>query len=65
MTHKEFYYWLDGFIGSRDWTTVKQIDIELIQSKMKEVKDESIISNNLLTEIPLPKAPIFKTKENE
>ena len=65
MTHKEFYYWLDGFLGSRDWVTIRQVDIETIQSKMKEVRDEPIISQNLITEIPLPKAPVFKTVENE
>lgn len=65
MTHKEFYFWLDGFIGSRDWTTIRKVDIETIQSKMKQVKEETIISQNLITEIPFPKAPIFKTTDSE
>jgi hypothetical protein len=40
MTHKEFFVWLEGFMTNRDWTTIKQVDIEVIQKKMKEVKDE-------------------------
>ena len=41
MTYKEFYVWLDGFMTNRSWTTIKQVDIESIQEKMKEVKDDS------------------------
>ena len=37
MTYKEFYFWLDGFMTNRCWTTIKQVDIESIQEKMKEV----------------------------
>ena len=40
LTHKEFYVWLDGFMTNRDWTTIKQVDIESIHNKMKEVKDD-------------------------
>ena len=40
LTYKEFYVWLDGFMTNRDWTTIKEVDIESIQDKMKEVKDE-------------------------
>jgi len=40
MTHKEFYIWLDGFMTNRRWTVIQQIDIETIQEKMKQVKDE-------------------------
>jgi hypothetical protein len=40
MTYKEFYFWLEGFMTNRDWTLIKQTDIESIQDKMKEVKDE-------------------------
>ena len=40
MNHKEFFVWLEGFMTNRDWTTIKQTDIEVIQEKMKEVKDE-------------------------
>jgi esterase/lipase len=41
LSYKEFYVWLDGFMTNRDWTTIKQVDIESIQKKMKEVKDEN------------------------
>lgn len=40
MTHKEFYIWLTGFMTNRRWTVIQQADIEVIQEKMKEVKDE-------------------------
>ena len=40
MTHKEFYIWLDGFMTNRRWTVIQQIDIETIQEKMKQVKEE-------------------------
>ena len=40
MIYKEFYVWLDGFMTNRDWTTIKQVDIESIQEKMKEVTDD-------------------------
>jgi len=40
MTHKEFYIWLDGFMTNRSWTVIQQSDIEGIQEKMKEVKDD-------------------------
>ena len=46
MNHKEFYIWLEGFMTNRDWTVIKESDIESILEKMKEVKDEkeSLIS---------------------
>ena len=40
MTYKEFYFWLDGFMTNRCWTTIKQVDIESIQEKMKEVTND-------------------------
>ena len=40
ITYKQFYSWLDGFMTNRDWTTIKQVDIESIQEKMKEVTDD-------------------------
>jgi hypothetical protein len=54
ITHKEFYVWLDGFMTNRDWTTIKQVDIESIQEKMKEVKDDFKLSDftNLKQNIP-------------
>ena len=45
MNHKEFYVWLDGFMTNRDWTTITSVDIESIQEKMKEVKDDFKLSD--------------------
>jgi hypothetical protein len=54
INYKEFYVWLDGFMTNRDWTTIKQVDIESIQEKMKEVKDDFKLSDftNLKQNIP-------------
>ena len=63
MTYKDFYIWLDGFMTNRDWTTIKQIDIETIQQKMKGVVDENVkptIQPLIRTyeQIPVPINPI-------
>ena len=42
MNYKDFYYWLDGFMTNRSWTTIQQSDIETIQEKLKEVKSDEI-----------------------
>jgi hypothetical protein len=64
MTHKEFFVWLEGFMTNRDWTTIKQVDIEVIQEKMKEVKDEPKFG---ITEpyrtIPMPVNPFPKNDD--
>ena len=39
MTHKEFYVWLEGFMTNREWTEIREIDIESIKEKMKEVSE--------------------------
>ncbi len=59
MTHKEFYNWLDGFMTNRDWTTIRQIDIESITEKMKEVTDDFNISEfaNIMTKTQLQYLP--------
>ena len=43
MTHKEFYLWLEGFMTNREWTEIREIDIESIKEKMKEVSETSNI----------------------
>jgi hypothetical protein len=58
MNFKEFYHWLDGFITSKDETYILQSDLNLIRLKMKEVRMESKV--NILNEVPIPKAPVFK-----
>lgn len=59
LSYKEFYIWLEGFMTNRDWTTIRQVDIETIQDKMKEVKDEPHKSVNItpFERIPVPINP--------
>ena len=57
MTHKEFYIWLEGFMTNRAWTDFKQTDIETIQEKMKEVKNEPKIGSTDPYRIPIPVNP--------
>lgn len=47
MTHKEFFIWLNGFMTNRSWTVIQQADIEAIEEKMKEVRDEFNINDFL------------------
>jgi hypothetical protein len=65
MTHKEFYIWLDGFMTNREWTVIKEIDIETIQEKMKEVKDEQSESVKItpFERIPVPVNPLPKNDD--
>jgi hypothetical protein len=57
MTHKEFYIWLDGFMTNRRWTDFKQGDIETIQEKMKEVKEDNRIGIAEPYRVPIPINP--------
>jgi hypothetical protein len=57
MTHKEFYIWLDGFMTNRMWTSITQVDIETIQEKMKEVKEDNKIGIAEPYRIPIPVNP--------
>lgn len=52
MDYRDFYIWLDGFMTNRSWTIIRELDIETIQTKMKEVRD--INRNNQPTEIVRP-----------
>jgi hypothetical protein len=63
MTHKEFYIWLDGFMTNRDWVVIKQVDIETIQEKMKEVKEDYKIGIAEPYRIPIPVNP-FPVKDD-
>jgi len=66
MTHKEFYIWLEGFMTNRDWVMIKQVDIETIQEKMKEVKDYDPFFPNPKTNPPSPFNPIIMPlKDND
>ncbi len=63
MTHKEFYIWLEGFMTNRDWVVIKQIDIETIQEKMKEVKEVNQPGMFDPNRIPIPVNPFPKTDD--
>ena len=63
MTHKEFYIWLEGFMTNKRWTDFKQIDIETIQEKMKEVKDEPKIGIAEPYRVPMPINPFPKNDD--
>lgn len=39
INYKEFYVWLEGFMTNREWTEIREIDIEAIKEKMKEVSE--------------------------
>jgi hypothetical protein len=57
MTYKEFYFWLDGFMTNRKWTSITQVDIETIQEKLKEVKEDSRIGIAEPYRVPMPINP--------
>ena len=63
MTHKEFYIWLDGFMTNKRWTDFKQGDIETIQEKMKEVKEDNKIGIAEPYRIPMPINPFPNDKD--
>jgi hypothetical protein len=63
MTHKEFYIWLEGFMTNRSWVDFKQIDIETIQEKMKEVKEDNKFGIAEPFRIPIPVNP-FHVKDD-
>jgi hypothetical protein len=66
MTYKEFYIWLEGFMTNREWTVIKEIDIETIQEKMKEVKNGDIgIKIREFDFIPTPVNPLSKERLND
>ena len=60
LTYKEFYIWLEGFMTNRDWTTIKQVDIETIQGKMKKVKEENKYGIAEPYMVPIPVSPLTK-----
>ena len=67
MSHKEFFIWLDGFLTNRSWAVIKELDIEVIKDKMKEVKNElgfdlELLRNNKGTS---PFNPVTITRGDE
>ena len=65
LTYKEFYIWVDGFMTNRDWTTIRQIDIETLQEKLKEVTDgrSETIMITPFERIPVPVNPLPKNDD--
>ena len=45
---------------NRDWTTIKQVDIETIQGKMKKVKEENKFGIAEPYMVPIPVSPLTK-----
>ena len=64
MDYKEFYFWLQGFMTNRDWTTIKEVDIEAIQEKIKTVKPDGIGVNKLINMRQEVKVPIYPEMPN-
>ena len=72
MTHKEFYFWLEGYLTGK--LEDKNIDISPIVEKMQEVKDVDPFFPNPPTTIPKSfnpksfnriKVPLFNADEDE
>jgi hypothetical protein len=64
MTHKEYFIWLEGFLTNRDWTVIREIDIETIKEKMSEVREEKVEpSIKRYEQIPVPINPFPKTND--
>jgi hypothetical protein len=55
MTHKEFYFWLQGYLAGKS----ENIDIEPILKKMEEVKDFDPFFPNPRTTTPSPFNPVI------
>ena len=71
MTHKEFYFWLEGYLTGK--LEYKNIDISPIVEKMQEVKDVDPFFPNPPTTIPKSfnpksfnriKVPLFNADED-
>lgn len=60
LNHKEFFFWLDGYLTNRSWTVVKESDIDVIKEKMKEVKGELDfdVNKNKVHKLTYPFNPI-------
>jgi hypothetical protein len=72
MTHKEFYFWLEGYLTGK--LEDNNIDISPIVEKMQEVKDVDPFFPNPPTTIPKSfnpksfnriKVPLFNADEDE
>jgi hypothetical protein len=62
ITHKEFYFWLEGYLTGK--LEDKNIDILTIAKKMNEVKDVDPFFPNPRTTVPSPLNPIIMPLKN-
>jgi hypothetical protein len=68
MTHKEFYFWLEGYLHGR--LEDEKLEIAPIIEKMNEVKEDNKISIAEPHRIPIPvnpfpvNPPIFPVKDD-
>jgi len=60
MTHKEFYYWLDGFLHDKKNLSYDELAVFLltIKEKMGKVKEDSKFNIERPINIPIPVNPI-------
>ena len=62
MTHKEFYFWLEGYLTGK--LEDNNIDISPIVEKMQEVKEIDPFFPNPSTIIPKPFNPVIMPLKN-
>jgi hypothetical protein len=75
MTHKEFYFWLEGYLHNKKISSYDDAAtfLSVIKEKMEEVKDVDPFFSNPRTvvphlqpiSIPVPKNPFDITCEKE
>lgn len=60
MTHKEFYFWLEGYLHSKNNLSYNELAvfIDTVKDKMKNVKDVDPFFSNPRTIIPHKFEPI-------
>jgi hypothetical protein len=61
MTPKEFTIWLDGFLTNRDWTTIKETDIQTIKNELSKV-DRALPDFKWR---PSQQPPLYRNRENK
>jgi hypothetical protein len=54
MTHKEFYFWLEGYLHSKNNLSYDELAvfIDTVKDKMKKVKDNDSLFPNPSTIVP-------------
>jgi hypothetical protein len=66
MTHKEFYFWLEGYLHDKKISSYDDAATFLlvIQEKMKEVKDVDPFFPHPRTTVPSPFNPVIIPLKN-